>query len=439
MIELIAGLAIGLGLGLAIMAFKLRESDLRHKINLREEADNTKLQLARREAALQQDQEQLQSERAAMLGYSHDELWALLRSEVEEDVVQNLSAQALARCEDVEQTAAARSRNLLLTTLGRQCSSVLNEAATCVVSLPSEDMKGRVIGRDGRNVRAFEQAAGVDLLIDETPSSVTIACFDPGRREIARLALQTLLADGRIHPARIEEVVAQTQGHLEETKLLWADEALRTLQLPQMPLPVRQALGNLRLRMSFGQNVLQHSIEVAQIAEHLGAELGLNTHVLRTAGLLHDIGKALGEDYPGAHAGAGMTFLRAQGLAQPICHAVGAHHEEIPFETDEARVVALADRLSASRPGARRDSVQVFLKRMADLEALAKSFPNVIRSYALQSGREIWVFVCPERSSDAEARALARKISKKIEKSIEYSGQIKVTIVRESRFTEVAT
>jgi ribonuclease Y len=346
------------------------------------------------------------------------------------------------RAKEVEQAAITeaerRAKKVILDVMQRNVVDYVTEATLAVVELPSEDMKGRIIGREGRNIRAFEQVTGVDLIIDETPEAVVISCFDPVRRETARLALMNLMVDGRIHPGRIEELYEKAIVEVTRTILDAGERAAERASVVGLPPKVIETMGRLRFRTSYAQNVLDHSVEVSRLAGSLAAELGLNVEVAKRAGLLHDIGKALGPEYEGPHALTGMEFLKGQGEREVILHAVGAHHHEIEPETPEAILVILADTISAARPGARRENLENYLKRLTALEGLANSFPGVERSYAVQAGREIRLIVKPNEVDDMAAARLANDVAKRIEKDLEYPGQIKVTVIRETRVQQVA-
>jgi ribonuclease Y len=346
------------------------------------------------------------------------------------------------KAKEVEATlvgeAERRAKKVVLEAMQRSVVDYVTEATLAVVELPSEEMKGRIIGREGRNIRAFEQVTGVDLIIDETPEAVVISCFDPVRRETARLALMNLMVDGRIHPGRIEELYEKAQAEVARTVLEAGERAAERANVIGLPAAVVETMGKLRFRTSYAQNVLDHSVEVSRLAGNLAAELGLNAEIAKRAGLLHDIGKALGPEYEGPHALTGMEFLRQYGEREAILHAVGAHHHEIEPSTPEAILVILADTISAARPGARRENLENYLKRLTALEGLANSFPGVERSYAVQAGREVRLIVRPSEVDDIGAARLANDVAKRIEKELEYPGQIKVTVIRETRVQQVA-
>jgi len=299
--------------------------------------------------------------------------------------------------------AEKKAKKTVLDVIQRSVVDYVTEATLAVVELPSEDMKGRIIGREGRNIRAFEQVTGVDLIIDETPEAVVISCFDPVRRETARLALMNLMVDGRIHPGRIEELYEKAQIEVNRMILEAGEKAMERANVPGLPAKVIETMGRLRFRTSYAQNVLDHSVEVARLAESLAAELGLNTEVAKRAGLLHDIGKALGPEWEGPHALTGMEYLRTIGEKESVLHAVGAHHNEIEPTTAEAILVIIADSISAARPGARRENLENYLKRLTSLETLANSFEGVDRSFAVQAGREIRLIVKPDEVDDLGA------------------------------------
>jgi ribonucrease Y len=314
----------------------------------------------------------------------------------------------------------------------------VTEATLAVVELPSEDMKGRIIGREGRNIRAFEQVTGVDLIIDETPEAVVISCFDPVRRETARLALMNLMVDGRIHPGRIEELFEKAKEEVDRMIRDAGERAAERAHVPGLHPRMVETMGKLRFRTSYAQNVLDHSVEVATLCANFASELGLNVEVAKRAGLLHDIGKALGPEWEGPHALTGMEYLRSLGEKEHVLNAVGAHHNEIEPTSPEAMIVIIADTISAARPGARRENLENYLKRLTALETLANSFPGVERSYAVQAGREIRMIVKPEEIDDLAAARLANEVAKRIESEMEYPGQIKVTVIRETRATGTA-
>jgi ribonuclease Y len=340
--------------------------------------------------------------------------------------------------QQVREEAHQRARMILATAIQRIASEYVAEATVTVVPLPSDDMKGRIIGREGRNIRALEQATGVDLIVDDTPEAVTLSSFDPVRREIARRALLKLIQDGRIHPARIEEVVEKTRQEVEQ--IIWEEGERAALEAGVQGLhpDLIRLLGRLRFRTSYGQNVLQHSIEVALIAGALAAELGADVNVAKTAGLLHDIGKAVDHEVEGPHALIGADIARRLGRSAKIVHAIAAHHGEEEPRTVEAFIVAAADAISGARPGARREMLEAYIKRLEALESVATSFPGVQKAYAIQAGREVRILVKPDQIDDYGALRLARDVVKKIQDTLDYPGQIKVTVIRETRAIDYA-
>lgn len=339
---------------------------------------------------------------------------------------------------EVKQEADERAREIIAQAIQRCATGVVSEATVSVVPLPSDEMKGRLIGREGRNIRALESATGVDLIIDDTPEAVTISSFDPVRREIARIALEKLIRDGRIHPARIEEMVEKARTEVEEIMRTEGEQAAYQVGVPGLRPELIKLLGRLKYRFSYGQNVLLHSIEVAHLASMMAAELGANVEVARKTGLLHDIGKAVDFQVEGTHAKIGADLVRQWDRSQEVVNAIAEHHGETGSMSVMGFIISAADAISGGRPGARRESLEQYLKRLEALESLANSFPGVEKSYAIQAGREIRIMVKPTEIDDLEALRLARDIVKKIEETLEYPGQIKVTVIRETRAVDFA-
>lgn len=331
------------------------------------------------------------------------------------------------------------AKKIISTAIGKAATDYVADSIITVVPLPSEEMKGRIIGKEGRNIRAIEAATGVDLIIDDSPEEVILSSFDGVRREVAKIALEKLIADGRIHPTKIEEIVAKAQKEVDESIMDAAENAIIEVSIPALPREVLKVLGKLKYRTSFGQNILQHSIEVAHIASSLAAELGVNVEATKKAALLHDIGKAFSHEQEGSHALNGGEFLRKFSKeSEIVINAVEAHHNEVEPKSVEAILVQAADSISASRPGARRETLHMYLKRLEQLEEIANSFDGIESSYAIQAGRELRLIVNPDKISDDKATILSREVVKEIEEKMQYPGQIKVTVVRETRSVDYA-
>ncbi len=330
------------------------------------------------------------------------------------------------------------SQKILSTAIGKAAADYVADATVSVINLPNDEMKGRIIGREGRNIRTIEALTGVDVIIDDTPEAVVLSCFDGVKREIARLTIEKLITDGRIHPGKIEEIVNKCRKEVEKEIIAAGEEALIELSIPSMHPEIIKTLGRLKYRTSYGQNVLTHSIEVAKIASTMAAEIGANVELAKRGGLLHDIGKVLVNEIETSHAIVGGEFVKKFGEKQEVVNAVMAHHNEVEFETVEAILVQAADAVSASRPGARRETLTAYIKRLENLEEIANSFDGVESSYAIQAGRELRIVINPDKVSDDEATLMSREVAKKIEDTMQYPGQIKVTILRETRAVEYA-
>lgn len=337
-----------------------------------------------------------------------------------------------------EEKLDRKAREILSTVIHRYGNAVTSDMMSTTVAIPSDDVKGKIIGKEGRNIKAFERATGVEVIVDDTPGSIMLSSFDPVRRQIARLALENLVLDGRIQPARIEETVEKAKQEINKIIKEKGEEAVHEIGIYDLDPRIVSILGRLYFRTSYGQNVLQHSIEVSHIAGMLAEELGVDVKVAKTAGLVHDIGKAVDHEIQGTHVEIGRRILQKFGAGEEVVKAMQAHHEEYPYETIESIVVQVADAISGSRPGARRDTIENYLKRLSDLEDIATNIEGVSKAYALQAGREIRVFVSPEEIDDATAKKLARTIAEKIEEELKYPGEIKVTVIRESRVIEYA-
>jgi len=340
--------------------------------------------------------------------------------------------------QEAQLTAEKRTQDILVTTMQRIATDVTAETTVSSVSLPSDEMKGRIIGREGRNIRTLETLTGVDVIIDDTPEAVVISCFDPVRREIARVALERLIVDGRIHPARIEEMVQKVTREISQKIYDEGEKVVFDLGLHNMAPELIRALGRLYFRTSYGQNVLAHSKEVAVIAGLLASELGLNREIAKRGALLHDIGKGIETDGDQNHAEMGMELVRKLGEDPRVINAIGAHHNDIEPNCPESVLVQIADAISAARPGARRETLDNYIKRLENLESIAESFPGVDKAYAIQAGRELRILVNYENVSDDQAKELCKSIAKKIESDLRYPGRIKVTIIRETRIVEYA-
>jgi ribonuclease Y len=340
--------------------------------------------------------------------------------------------------ENSKKEAEKNARHIVVQAVQRYAAEYTAENTVSIVSLPNDDMKGRIIGREGRNIRTFEMMTGVDLIIDDTPEAVIISSFDPIRREIARIALEKLILDGRIHPARIEELIERAKTQVEEKIIQEGEQALFDTGIKNVNSDLVKLLGKLYYRTSYGQNVLQHSKEVTHFAGIMASELGLNVNLAKRAGLLHDIGKSLDHEIEGPHVKIGAELAERYGEKWEIIHAIEAHHNDIEPQTIEAILIQAADAISASRPGARRESLEAYIKRLEQLEKISNSFDGVEKSYAIQAGREVRIIVKPEKVDDALSAKLAYDIVKKIEKELEYPGQIKVTVIRETRAVEYA-
>ncbi|MDN5698518.1 MAG: ribonuclease Y, partial [Rubrobacter sp.] len=343
------------------------------------------------------------------------------------------------RVQEAEHAAEMEAKHILSTTMERLASDHTSESTVKAVALSSDDMKGRVIGKEGRNIRAFEAATGVDVIIDDTPETVVLSCFDSVRREVARVAMERLVKDGRIHPGRIEQIVAKAKNDIDKEMKNAGRQALDDAKISGgMDNDLVSLLGALKYRTSYGQNVLAHSVEVANLCGMMGAELGVDVKVCRRAGLLHDAGKAVDHEVEGTHAMIGGRYARKAGETEEVVRAISAHHHEIEMESVEDVLVATADSVSAGRPGARRETTEIYIERLRSLESIATNHDGVEKAYAIQAGREVRVMVRPQQIDDNASAKLALEISKQIENDLEYPGQIRVTVIRESRVSEVA-
>jgi ribonuclease Y len=436
-------------------AKEMRQEVLRleQRVSQREEnIDRKQETIDRRDSALSDREEKLEEARriieelhgqrlAELERVSHltqSEARTLLMTEMEAEVRDEANRLVRQIEEEVKENAGPKAREILTATIQRIATETVSESTVSVVPIPSEDMKGRIIGREGRNIRALEHATGVDLIIDDTPDAVMLSSFDGVRREVARLALTRLMSDGRIHPTRIEEIVEKSRLDVESELKQAGEEAMLEANCPGLHPELVRTLGRLKYRTSYGQNQLMHAVESSKIAALLAREIGADVNVLRRGALLHDIGKAIDRELEGTHAILGAELARRYSISEPIAHCIEAHHEEVTPSTIEALLTQVADAVSGGRPGARMEALESYIKRLEELEGIANSFNGVEKSFAIQAGREVRIIVKPETIDDLGAMRLARDVSKKIEESMEYPGQIKVTVVRETRATDVA-
>jgi len=409
------------------------------------ELNGQERELVKREAGLDKERDRLEAlkdEQTKKLevisGLTADqarkEIFVQLENEVKRD-----SALQLKRIEDeLRENADKKARWIVGEAIQRCAADHVAESTVSVVNLPNEEMKGRIIGREGRNIRALEHATGVNVIIDDTPEAVIISGFDPIRRQIARITLERLIQDGRIHPARIEEMVEKITEEMAKTIRERGEQACMEVDVHGLHPEIVKLMGRLSFRTSYGQNVLRHSQEVCHLAGIMAAELGIDVHEAKRAGLIHDMGKALTHEVEGSHAILGHDIAKRYGEPDVIANAVGAHHNEMPMESLTAVLVQAADALSAARPGARSETMQNYIKRLEQLEEIADGFPGVEKSFAIQAGREVRIVVQPDRITDAEASVLARDVARKVEQEMTYPGQIRVTVVRETRAVEIA-
>jgi ribonuclease Y len=394
------------------------------------------LALAKEKVEALADEEQKKLE--AVAGLSVDEAKKQLVESIEKQHAQDLEIRMhkleITGSEKLEQKA----NDILVTAVHRLGNSVVGDVLATTVTIPNEDIKGKIIGKEGRNIRAFERATGVDVIVDDTPGTITLSCYDPMRRQIARIALENLILDGRIQPAKIEETVKKAEEEINTMIKKKGAEAAIAARVPNLDPKLIQVLGRLYFRTSYGQNVLDHSVEVAHLAGMLAEELGADPAIARAGALFHDIGKAVDHEVPGTHVEIGRRILQKFNIDERVIKAMQAHHEEYPYETPESMIVQVADAVSGARPGARRDSVENYIKRLEDLEAIANKEAGVDKSFAISAGRELRVIVKPEAVDDLQARTMARNIADRIEKEMQYPGEIKVNVIRESRVIEYA-
>lgn len=390
-----------------------------------------------REKAEKLEQDKAQAlERVA--GMSKEDALQTLIKTVEKNHEQDLLSRINKLEQSGEELLEKKAQDILSISIQRLANSVASDIMSTSVAIPSDDIKGKIIGKEGRNIKVFERVTGVEVIIDDTPGTITISSFDPVRRHVAKAALEELMKDGRIQPAKIEKVVEQAQAGINKMIKEKGEQAAYECGVIGLDPRILLILGRLHFRTSYGQNVLRHSIEMAHIAGMIAEEIGANVAVAKAGALLHDLGKALDHEVAGTHVEIGRRILQKFGASEEIVKAMQAHHEEYPYETVESRIVQTADAISGARPGARHDSIENYLKRLGDLEAIANGFNGVEKSYALQAGREIRIFVTPEKITDLEAKNMARDIANKIERDIKYPGEIKVTVIRETRVIDFA-
>ena len=395
-------------------------------------------ELEQREIEIEKIKDQQFDELQRISGLTQEEAKKYLLSEIEKEIVTE-KATLIKELENKHKEEANKNAREVLTYAIQKCAADhTSETTVSIVSLPNDDMKGRIIGREGRNIKALENLTGIDLIIDDTPEAVILSGFDPLRREVAKIALEKLIEDGRIHPAKIEEMVEKAKEEVEEIIKSEGERAVLETGVIGLNPDLVKLIGKLKYRTSYGQNVLNHSIEVSNLARIMADELGLDSKRARRAGLLHDIGKALDHDMEGTHVEIGVDILKKYKENPLVINAVEAHHGDVEPQTLEAVLIQAADAISASRPGARRETLETYIKRLEQLEQIADSFDGVDKSYAIQAGREVRIIVKPEKVSDAQMTLMARNIAKRIEAEMEYPGQIKVNIIRESRTVEYA-
>ena len=419
-----------------------REETLEKKIESYERKEETLNRKIKEQSELVEKTEQLRLEQAAKLeavaGLSRDEAKAELVSLIETEAKHEAAMRIVEIESQLKEDADKKARSIISLAIQRCASEHVSEATVSVVALPNDDMKGRIIGREGRNIRTIETMTGVDLIIDDTPEAITVSCFDPVRREVARLALEKLISDGRIHPTRIEETVEKARREVDNVIKQSGERATFETGVHGLNPELVKLLGRLRYRTSYGQNVLDHSIEVAHIAGIIADEIGADSTLAKRAGLLHDIGKAMTQEVEGSHVQIGIDIARKYKENRDVIHAIEAHHNDVEPQTVVAMIIQAAEAISAARPGARREDLENYLKRLQKLEEIANSFPGVDKSFAIQAGREIRVMVKPEVVNDDQMILTAREIVKKIESSLEYPGQIKINLIRESRAVDYA-
>lgn len=386
------------------------------------------------ENVIKEQQEKLEKVAGLSKDEAKNELLTSIEKQYETDIESRMRKLEISGNDKLE----ARAKDILTTTIHRLGNSVVSDVLATTVSIPNDDLKGKIIGKEGRNIRTFEKMTGVDVIVDDTPGTITLSCYDPVRRQIARIALENLILDGRIQPAKIEEAVQKAEQEISNIIKKKGSEAAYNARVTNLDPKLFMILGRLYFRTSYGQNVLDHSVEMAHFAGMLAEELGADPAIARAGALLHDIGKAVDHEVPGTHVEIGRRILQKFNVDHKVVQAMQAHHEEYPYETPESMIVQVADAVSGGRPGARRDSIEQYVKRLEDLEGIAKQHTGVDKVYAISAGREVRVFVRPEEISDLDARKLARDIADQIEKELQYPGEIKINVIRENRVIEYA-
>lgn len=403
-----------------------------------QQLDNKNKELDKKHQVLQEKIDSIIVELQHVAQMSIEEAKKELFRRVEEKIDHEIAAYMKEKQEEAEEKAAENAKEILGLAIDKYSQEVASERTVSVVALPSDEMKGRIIGREGRNIKTIEQLTGVDLIIDDTPEVITVSCFDPIRREIARKSLETLIKDGRIQPGRIEEIIEKSKQEVKDITKKAGEEALFKLNLPKMNKDLVELIGRLKFRTSYGQNALTHSMEVAHLCGIMASELGIDQQLAKRAGLLHDLGKALDFEMEGSHVELGVRFAKRYNENEVVINAIESHHGDVPAKFIISHLVSAADTLSAARPGARSETLDTYIKRIEQLETISKSFDGVASAYAIQAGREVRVMVVPEKIDDVQAYKIAREIKNKIETELTYPGQIKVTVVRETRASEIA-
>ncbi len=420
-----------------------RKFDLLNERDAKQERRGAELrereeQAEARERSVREAEEEARQRLEALAGVTAEEARARLVSEIEDEARAEAAHTVRQVRDEAQRNAQREARKIIALAIQRMAAEETQQATVSVVQLPSDDMKGRIIGREGRNIRAFEQATGMDVIIDDTPEAVVLSGFDPVRREVARIAMEKLVEDGRIHPGRIEEVVEKSRGEVEDGMREAAEQTLYDLGIHDVAPEIVKVLGRLRFRTSYGQNQLTHAREVARLAGMMAAELGVDAQMARRAGLLHDVGKGMTHDHEGTHVELGYALCQKHGESEVVLNSIRAHHDEEPHRFVEAFLVTAADAISGSRPGARREMFETYVKRLERLEAIALEQPGVERCFAVQAGREVRVLVEPDRVSDEEMARISERVARRFEEELQYPGQIKVVVIRETRAVDFA-